>query len=71
MKEDLIRCVSVSEELRVCQHLHFEEVGDRKRTQFLGIFRNLAVPAVHAYFRRTQWTNRLPLNTNATIVAQA
>jgi len=47
-----------------------EEVGDGLRSQFLHHFRNLSVPALPACFRRTRWTNRLPLNTAATFAAQ-
>jgi hypothetical protein len=71
LKEDLIICVSVSEVLRVCQHLQFEQLGDRKRTQFLGLFTNLAVPAVPAYIGRSRCTSRLPLYTKATNSPQA
>jgi hypothetical protein len=35
MKSEQIRCLSVSEELRVRQHLYFEGLGDQDRTQFL------------------------------------
>ena len=71
LKEDLIRFVSVCEELRVCQHLQFEIFCDRKRTQFLGLFMNLAVPAVPPYISRSRCTSRLPLYTKATNSPQA
>jgi len=48
-----------------------QEVGDRLRSQFLRHFRNLTVTAVPGYFRRSRWTNRLPLNTKDIIAARA
>ena len=51
------------------QHLQFEEVGDRKRTQLLGLLETSS--GLHAYLRHTRWTNRLPLNTEALNATQA
>jgi hypothetical protein len=48
MKADLIKCLSVSEDLRVRKHLKFEEVGEWKPIQFPRHFGN---PEARQYLR--------------------
>ena len=62
IKAELIRCLSFSEEQRVCQLLMHEEKVDRSLTQFLRHLRTLADPSLPSDFLRTLWTNHLPIS---------
>ena len=70
IKAELIRCLSLSEEQRICQLLMHIEMGDQRTMQFLYHLQTLAGPSVPSDFLRTLWTNCLPLNIQAVITTQ-
>jgi hypothetical protein len=61
LRTDLVRRLSPSREQRIRQLLTFEELGDRKPSQFLRHLRSLA-PHVPDDFLRSIWSSRLPPN---------
>jgi hypothetical protein len=66
LKTELLKRLSFSREQRAQQLLTFEEMGDRKPSQFLRHLRGFA-PDVPDYLLCTIWTNRLPTNIRTTL----
>jgi hypothetical protein len=66
LRTELLKRLSLSREQRAQQLLKFEEMGDRKPSQFLRHLRGLA-PDVPDYLLRTIWTNRLPTKVRTTL----
>jgi hypothetical protein len=66
LKTELLKRLSLSREQRAQQLITFEEMGDRKPSQFLRHLRGLA-PDVPDYLLCTIWTNRLPTNIQMTL----
>lgn len=63
LKRELIMRLSTSQEKKTKQLLEFEEIGDRKPSQFLRHLRSLAGSAVPEDLLRTIWMGRLPVKT--------
>ena len=61
----------LSEGKRVRQLLMFEEMGDRRQTQFSRHLCTFSGPSVPPDFLRTLWINRLPPHFHAIIQTQA
>ncbi|XP_023316038.1 uncharacterized protein LOC111693963 [Trichogramma pretiosum] len=71
LKQHLIQRLSTSEEQRVRQLLHDEELGDRKPSQFLRHLKSLASPtAVQPNLLRHLWLRRLPTHVQAVLTAR-
>jgi hypothetical protein len=66
LRTELLKRLSLSREQHAQQLLTFEEMGDRKPSQFLGHLRGLS-PVVLDYLLRTIWTNRLPTKVRTTL----
>jgi hypothetical protein len=66
---EIVRQLSPSREQRIRQLLTLEEMGDRKRFQFLRHFRGLA-PDVPEDFHYTIWSSRLPPNIQTILASQ-
>jgi hypothetical protein len=66
LKTELLKRLSLSREQRAQQLLTFEEMGDRKPSQFLRHLRGLA-PDVPDYLLRTIWTNWIPTKVRTTL----
>ncbi|KAK5640931.1 hypothetical protein RI129_009478 [Pyrocoelia pectoralis] len=60
IKKELIERLSTSQEKKTRQLLEFEELGDRKPSQFLRHLRGLAGNAMPDELLRTIWISRLP-----------
>jgi hypothetical protein len=61
LKTGLIKRLCPSKDQRTRQLLEFEEMGDRKPSQFLQHFRSLS-PDIPNDYLRILWTSRLPTN---------
>jgi hypothetical protein len=61
LKTELIKRLCPSKDQRTRQLFEFEEMGDRKPSQFLSNLRNLA-PDIPNDYLRLLWTSRLPTN---------
>ncbi|XP_046976336.1 uncharacterized protein LOC124542427 [Vanessa cardui] len=70
IKNEPIRRLSASHELKIKQLLTHEELGDRKPSQFLRHLQDLTGPSVPADFIRTIWSNRLPNNIQTVLASQ-
>lgn len=68
LKSELIKRLSASRERKVQQLLRYEELGDRKPSQFLRHLQNLAGPSMPDDFLKTLWSGRLP-NILQTVLA--
>jgi hypothetical protein len=66
LKSELLKRLSPSKEQRAQQLLTFEEMGDRKPSQFLRHLRGLALD-VPDYLLHTIWTDRLPTKVQTTL----
>ena len=60
----------LSEEQRVRRLLMYEEMGDRRSTQFPRHLCTFSGPSVPLDFLRTLWINRLPPHIQAIIATQ-
>jgi hypothetical protein len=69
LRTKLVRRLSPSREQRIRQVPTFEEMGDRKPSQFLRHLRSLA-PHVPEDFIYTIWSSRLPPNIQAILAGQ-
>jgi len=69
LKVELVRRLSTSREQRVRQLLSYEEMGNRKPSQFLEHLRGLG-PDVPDDFLRAIWTSRLPPQVRAILAGQ-
>jgi hypothetical protein len=69
LRNEFVLRLSPSREPRIRQLLTFEEIGDRKPSQFLRHLRGLA-PDVPEDFLRNIWSSRLPPNIQATLAGQ-
>ncbi|KAK5641241.1 hypothetical protein RI129_009788 [Pyrocoelia pectoralis] len=65
LKRELVDRLSTSQEEKTKQLLEFEELGDRKPSQFLRHLRGLAGSTVPDDLLRTIWSGRLPPYTQA------
>lgn len=70
LKTELIRRLSISHERRVKQLLTYEELGDRRPSQFLRHLENLAGPSIPKDFLQTIWSSRLPQNIQTVLASQ-
>lgn len=70
IKSELIKRLSASHEKRVKQLLTYEELGDRKPSQFLRHLQDLAGPSIPDDFLRSIWCNRLPHNIQTVLASQ-
>lgn len=70
VKEELIKRLSTSQELRIKQLLEHEEIGDRSPSQFLRHLKNLAGDTVPDDLMRTIWISRLPVSSQAILATQ-
>lgn len=70
LKKELIQRLSMSQENKRRQLLQFEELGDRKPSQFLRHLRALAGDSVTDDFLRSLWSSRLPTQVQAIIASQ-
>lgn len=70
IKTELIRRLSASHEKKVKQLLTYEELGDRRPSQFLRHLQDLAGPSVPEDFIRTIWCNRLPTSIQTVLASQ-
>ncbi|XP_063359918.1 uncharacterized protein LOC134649134 [Cydia amplana] len=70
LKKQLIDRLSTSQENKRRQLLQFEELGDRKPSQFLRHLRGLAGDSVTDDFLRSLWSTRLPTQVQAIIASQ-
>ncbi|CAB0033710.1 unnamed protein product [Trichogramma brassicae] len=71
LRQRLIERLSTSEEHRVRQLLHDEELGDRKPSQFLRHLKSLAAPAVvQPNLLRHLWLRRLPTHVQTVLTAR-
>lgn len=70
LKAELIKRISQSHEKKTLQLMQYEELGDRKPSQFLRHLRSLAGPQVPEDFLRTVWTSRLPPNVQIIVASQ-
>jgi hypothetical protein len=64
LKTELIKRLSPSKDQRTRQLFEFEEMGDRRPSQFLRHLRSLA-PDIPSDYLRILWSNRLPTNVRA------
>lgn len=71
LKCELIKRLSVSQNQRIEQLLHHEELGDRKPSQFLRHLRTLAGDQVDDDLLRKLWSGRLPSHVRAILAAQS
>jgi hypothetical protein len=69
LRNELVQRLCPSRELRIRQLLTFEELGDRKTSQFLRHLRDLE-PDVPEDILRNNWSSRLPHNIEATLASQ-
>jgi hypothetical protein len=69
LRTELVQRLSPSREQRIRQLLTFEEMGDRKPSQFLRRLRGLA-PDVPEDFLCTIWSSRVPPNIQSTLAGQ-
>ncbi|XP_062525268.1 uncharacterized protein LOC101746003 [Bombyx mori] len=69
LKQELIKCLSISREHQITQLLSHEELGDRKLSQFLRHLKTLAANEVSDEFLRSMWSSRLPPHIQAIIVS--
>jgi len=69
LKAELVRRLPTSHEQRVRQLLSYEEMGDRKPSQFLRNIKSL-VPEVPNDFIRNIWASRLPPHVHAILTGQ-
>lgn len=71
LRRTLIERLSASEEQRVRQLLHDEELGDRKPSQFLRHLKSLAGPTiVQPNLLRQLWLRRLPTQVQTVLTAR-
>uniref|UniRef100_A0ABD2WHC7 DUF7041 domain-containing protein n=1 Tax=Trichogramma kaykai TaxID=54128 RepID=A0ABD2WHC7_9HYME len=71
LRQWLIERLSTSEEHRVHQLLHDEELGDRKPSQFLRHLKSLATPAiVQTNLLHNLWLRRLPTHVQTVLTAR-
>jgi hypothetical protein len=70
LKTELVQRLSTSREKRVRQLFMYEEMGDRKPSQFLRHLKSLA-PEVPDDFLRSIWANRLPPHIQAILAGQS
>ncbi|CAB0035877.1 unnamed protein product [Trichogramma brassicae] len=71
LRQRLIERLSTSEEHRVRQLLHDEELGDRKPSQFLRHLKSLAAPTVvQLNLLRHLWLRRLPTHVQTVLTAR-
>lgn len=70
LKTTLIKRLSASREKEVKQLLQYEELGDRRPSQFLRHLQRLAGPSVPNDFLQTIWCSRLPSNIQTVIASQ-
>jgi hypothetical protein len=69
LRTELVQRLSPSREQRIRQLLTFEEMGDRKPSQFLRHLRGLA-PDLPEDFLYTIWSSRLPPNILTILAGQ-
>lgn len=70
LKSELIKRLSASNEKKIKQLLMYEELGDRKPSQFLRHLRSLAGANVPDDFLKTIWTSRLPHGIQTVLAGQ-
>jgi len=69
LKSELIKRVCLSQKEKIRRLLEFEEIGDRKSSQFLHL-RNLASNTVNDDFLKMIWKSRLPSYLQQHLVGQ-
>lgn len=70
LKTELIKRLTTSKEHKIKQLLMYEELGDRKPSQFLRHLQSLAGTTVSDDLMRTIWSNRLPSNLQTIVAMQ-
>ncbi|XP_045453464.1 uncharacterized protein LOC123662704 [Melitaea cinxia] len=70
IKNEILRRLSASRELKVKQLLNQEKLGDRKPSQFLRHLQDLAGTSATDDLIKQIWTNQLPINLQTVLVSQ-
>lgn len=70
LKTELVKRLSDTKEKKAKQLMMYEELGDRKPSQFLRHLKGLAGSSVTDEFMKTIWISRLPVNIQTVLAGQ-